>query len=130
MVNVDIGKRLVIWFFWKQKKLCAQAFAGMTAVYCEHSPSKMTISRWMERFTNGWDNVEEATRSSRPVHQTYPITVSRVANAIDEDRRSAVRQLEASLAIPETTIHSILSTEFGMSRVCARWVPKPLSESQ
>ena len=56
--------------------------------------------------------------------------VNRVRAAIDEDRRSTVRQLEQRLSIPATSIHRILVQQLEMARVSARWVPKLLTPEQ
>lgn len=51
-------------------------------------------------------------------------------NAIDNDRRLTVLQLEEMLSIPHSSIHRILSDDLGMVRVVAQWVPKLLSADQ
>ena len=43
---------------------------------------------------------------------------------IEGDRRLTVRELENDLGIPKTTVWEILNKILGMTRVCAKFIPK------
>ena len=50
--------------------------------------------------------------------------------AIEGDRRLTVRELENDLEIPKTTVWEIFNTILGMTRVCAKFIPKLLTTEQ
>ena len=50
--------------------------------------------------------------------------------AIKGDRRLTVRELENNLGIPKTTVWGILNKILGMTRVCAKFIPKLLTTEQ
>lgn len=102
----------------------------MQSVFGDDTPSKMTIGRWMEKFEDGCDDINDAPRSGRPLTTTTAQNIIRVQTAIDSDRRMTTRELENMLSLPHSSIHDILKNHLGMSRVSARWVPKVLTEDQ
>lgn len=130
MENDDNVKRSVIWFLWKQNKRATTIHEEMLPVFGDNTPSLMTISRWIGHFGSGRVSTEDAERSGRPSTSDTSENVERVRNAIDNDRRLTVLQLEEMLSIPHSSIHRILKDELGMVRVVARWVPKLLSTDQ
>ena len=50
--------------------------------------------------------------------------------AIEGDRRLTVRELENDLGIPKTTVWEIFTENLGMTRVCAKFIPKLLTTEQ
>lgn len=130
MQNNDEAKRSVIWFLWKQGKRQAEILREMHETYKEDAPSKTMICKWVQRFEEGWDSVEDSPRSGRPATTVTRTNIERVRQALDIDRRVTVRDLADMVGIPLTSVHAILTAELGMSRVVARWVPKLLSDAQ
>ena len=55
-------------------------------------------------------------------------SLSNVRNVISIDRRSTVSELADRCDISRTTVHKILTENFGMNRVYARCVPRLLTE--
>ena len=49
---------------------------------------------------------------------------------IEGDRRLTVRELENDLGIPKITVWEILNKILGMTRVCAKVIPKLLTTEQ
>jgi len=92
--------------------------------------SKTQIKEWYKRFKNGRTSVDSDSRSGRPATGKTSDNVERVRVAIEQDRRLTVRELEGDLAIPKSTVYRILSEDLGMTRVCAKFIPKLLSEQQ
>ena len=102
----------------------------MLGVYGVNCPSKPMVYKWIERFADGYDTVEELKRTGRPVSSTTKGNVDLVLKTMDQDRRITVRQLEEVLGIPKTFIHTIVTEHLSMTRIVARWVPKLLSDVQ
>ena len=81
-------------------------------------------------FKNGRTSVDSDPRSGRPSLTTTPENIERVRLAIEGDRRLTVRGLENDLGIPKTTVWEILNNILGMTRVCAKFIPKLLTTEQ
>ena len=80
------------------------------------------VYKWIVRFVDGCDTVEEPKRTGRPVSSTTGGNVDLVLKTMNEDRRLTMRQLEnVLLGIPKTTIHTIVTKYLSMTRVVARW---------
>ncbi|GFU53418.1 hypothetical protein TNCV_3029281 [Trichonephila clavipes] len=56
--------------------------------------------------------------------------VERVRVAVEQDRRLTGRELEDEIRIPKSTVWRILTENLGMPRVCAKFIPKLLSDQQ
>ena len=87
-------------------------------------PSRPTIYKWIERFEDGCDTVEDYLRTGRPKSSSIRTNIESIERVLDEDRRATVRQLEERTGFPKSTIHRIIRDELEMTRVVARWVPK------
>ena len=55
-------------------------------------------------------------------------TSNEVRDVIDGDRQLTVGEVADKCVISRTTVHEILVQELHMNRICARWVPRMLSE--
>ena len=88
------------------------------------------IKEWYRRFKNGRTSVDSDPRSGPPLLTTTPEIIERVRLAIEGDRRLTVRELENDLGIPNTTVCEILNKILGMTRVCAKFIPKLLTTEQ
>jgi hypothetical protein len=67
-------------------------------------------------------------REGRPSFKTSDVVKNEVRDVIDGDRRLTVREVADKCVISKTTVHLILVQELHMNRICARWVPRMLSE--
>lgn len=130
MENFEEGKRAIIWFLWKQGKKPAEILREICGVYGDNAPSKTTVYKWVERFSSGYESVEDEARSGRPATPSTAQVVENVRKALEEDRRLSLRQLEDTLGIARTTLHRIVTDDLGMKRIVARWVPKLLTNEQ
>ena len=88
------------------------------------------IKKWYRRFKKGRTSVDGDPRSGRHSLMTTPENIERVRLAIEGDRRLTVRELENDLGIPKTTVWEILNKILGMTRVCAKFIPKLLTTEQ
>ena len=72
------------------------------------------IKVWHKCFKEGQESFESGPRSGRPTTSRAPENVERVQAAINKDRPLTVRELEANLGIPETTVSEILTQYLDM----------------
>ena len=95
--------------------------------FVDESMGITQIKEWYRWFKNGRTSVNSDPRSGRPSLTTTPENIERVRLAIEGDRRLTVRELENDLGIPKTTVWDILNKILGMTRVCAKFIPKLLT---
>ena len=98
--------------------------------FVDESMGITQIKEWYKRFKNSRTSVDSDPRSGRPSLTTTPENIERVRLAIESDRRSTVSELENDLWIPKTTVWEIFNKILGMTRVCAKFIPKLLTTEQ
>jgi histone-lysine N-methyltransferase SETMAR len=74
-------------------------------------------------------NISDLQRSGRPQSARTDANVERLNNIIVADRRVTVKQLSLRLDIAEASVCRILE-QLGFSKVCARWVPRQLTDAR
>lgn len=85
------------------------------------------MRKWCREFKDGRTDVHDEQRSGRP--SVSDETIAKVEAEMLKDRRVTVRELcEMIPDVSKTTIHKILTDDLGYAKVCARWVPKMLTE--
>ena len=120
--------RAVIKFLVLEGQSSKQVEERLTSVYGQSSPSSSTIKRWVKEFQRGRESLEDDPRSGRPTTSTSPENIEKVHKLVIENRRISLYELEEATGISYGSIHNILHDELHMSKVCARWVPKMLSD--
>lgn len=117
----------VIRFLAAKQMSAKDIHSELCAVYGEDCMSSGMVRRWVRDFKNGRTDVHDEQRAGRP--SVSDETIAKVEATLLEDRRVTLEEL--SELIPDagkTTIHKILTEHLGYSKVCARWVPKMLTE--
>ena len=68
-------------------------------------------------------------RSGRPTSITSQ-KVQEIKELLDKDRRITIREVSQQVDCSVGTVHTIILENLNMRRLCARWIPKMLSECQ
>ena len=84
--------------------------------------SEVQIKLWHKCFKDGQKSVESDPHSGRPATSRTPESVEHVWAAINKDRQLTVRELEADLGIPKSTVSEILMKDLGIKHVVAKFV--------
>lgn len=95
--------------------------------------SIQSVRKWVRLFRGGREDIRDLPRSGRPSDATNEDTVAGVRMLLDEDRRMTVRQMTQALRdrfIIEVSTFTVLQIihDMGLKKVCARWVPRDLTE--
>ena len=88
--------------------------------------SAAQVKVWHKCFKDGQGSIESDPHSGRPATSRTPEDVERVQAAINKDRELTVRELEADLGVPNTTVSEILMHDLGVKCVVAKFVPRLL----
>jgi len=91
---------------------------------------KTTVYKWAKRFSEGRERVADEERSGRPATSTTEEKIAKVRQILRENRRLTVRSIAEQVNIDRETVRKILSEDLDMRKVCAKMVPKELTEEQ
>lgn len=92
--------------------------------------SKAQVSRWHKEFKDGRETVEDKDRSGRPSTSSSDENVSKVKELLESDHRLSLRLIAEELNMCKSTVHNIVTENLNMRKVCAKLVPKVLSDEQ
>jgi len=74
--------------------------------------------------------VEDEPRSGRPCTSKTDENLTKVRDLVRSDQRLTVRMISSVLNLNRQTVHEILTFELGMQKICAKLVPKILTNEQ
>ena len=84
---------------------------------------------WHKRFSEGRESVKD-DRPGRPRTAVTDDNTEKVRDVIRKDRRLGVRAVEEEVSLDRESLRRILREELNMRKVCAKMVPKLLSDEQ
>ncbi|XP_045695899.1 protein GVQW3-like [Phyllostomus hastatus] len=125
-----VEQRVCIKFCVKLEHSSAETVRIIQKVFGDDAMSAAQIKVWHKRFKDGRESVESDPRSGRPATSRTPENVERVRAAVSQGRRRTVRELEADLGIPKTTVSQILTQDLGLKRVTGKLIPQLLLPEQ
>jgi hypothetical protein len=88
------------------------------------------IKEWFNHFKDGCALVDSDQRSGRPSTSQNANVIENVGSLIMEHRHLAIQEIADEVGISTGSAHSIVTEDFHMCRVVAKFVPKLLSQEQ
>ena len=82
------------------------------------------------QFNLGRSSHQDEFREDRPKSVVVPETIDAKRQLILQDHHVTYREIEATLAISGTSIHSILHEHLTVKKIFSRWIPHNLSVAQ
>lgn len=125
-----IEQRYAIKFCVKLGKSGKETHDMIKQAYGDAAMGRSSVFDWHKLFREGRERVEDDDRSGRPSTSKSEDNVSRVRKLLNEDRRMTVRTISENLGIPQTTVFEIVTENLNMRKVCAKLVPRVLSNDQ
>ena len=132
-INAKIPRveyRAVIKFLVKQGKTPHEIHQQFIDSYGDQSPSYATIYRWHRDFTRGKISLNDDPHTGRIPDAITPQSIERVRNLIKDEHKVTIDYIAEQTNLSHGTIHTILHKHLHMRKICARWVPRNLSEVQ
>jgi len=84
----------------------------------------------VKRFAEGRESVTDEERSGRPATSRTEENVANAPQIVRENHRLTVRSIREQVNIDRETVRKILTEDIDMRKVCAKMVPKDLTEEQ
>jgi len=129
-VSVKIEQRCVIEFCVKLGKSSNKTLETLRQAYGGETLSRAAVFQWWRHFKDGNTRVITKACSGRPSTVVTDVNIAKDAELLENDRRLTLRELSASLNISFECTQHIVTEILQMCRVCARWVPRNLTEEQ
>jgi len=126
----NIVQRYAIKFCVKLNKSATETFASLTEAYGDATLSRTVVFKWHKAFKEGRENVEDDSRSGRPISSTNDQNVEVVRAVTAKDRRLSVTMTAEETSFDKSAVHRILTDRLHMRKICAKLVPKNLSVEQ
>jgi len=96
--------------------------------------SQNMIYCWHKVFREGREDAEDedhpGLHPGRPPSANDDKNVKNLRDMLNTDRRMSVRMLAEKCNVPRSTVHRIVTENLGMRKICAKIVPKVLSDEQ
>ena len=111
------------------KKNRKETMEMLVKAYIDAAMKRTTLHKWYSWYKNGYEILMDEQRSGRPTSITLQ-KLQEIKELLDKDRRITVREVSQRVDCSVGTVHTIIHENLNMRRLCARWIPKMLSECQ
>ncbi|CAK9815952.1 Histone-lysine N-methyltransferase SETMAR [Anthophora plagiata] len=122
--------RAMIYYDFRRGLSQQQCIDQLISTFGDEAPSKTTVYHWFSEFNRGRHSLTDEFKEGRPKSVVVPQNIDAVRELVMQDRHLTYREIEASLGITMTSIHKILHEHLAMKKICSRWIPHNLTNSQ
>ena len=122
--------RAIIFYNFRRGLTQQQCIDELNSIFGDEAPSRTSVYRWYGEFNRGRSSLQDEFREGRPKSVVVPETIDAVRQLILQDRHVTYREIETTLGISGTSIHSILHEHLTVKKICSRWIPHNLSIAQ
>jgi histone-lysine N-methyltransferase SETMAR len=120
-------QKAVIEFLMKEGITARQISDRLKNVYGESALSHSSVKRWLADFKGGRSEIIDKPRSGRPSSAVTEANKQKVDELIRSNRRITTRDIIEVIDVGHGAVHNIIC-DLGYSKVCARWVPRQLTD--
>ncbi|PNF17989.1 hypothetical protein B7P43_G17352 [Cryptotermes secundus] len=124
---MSFRQRAVIEFLVKEEIPAAEIHQRLQRAYGSVCMGASSVRRWVKHFKDGNTSIENESRSGRPRTALTERNKERVDEIIEDDRRVIVDTVARKLGIGHSAVQEMIES-LGCRKVCARWVPRLLTE--
>jgi len=102
----------------------------LVQVYRDNSMKKTAVYKRVKHFSEGRESDTNEKRSGWPATSRTKENIAKVHQIVRENRRLTVRSIAEQVNINREADRKILTEDLDMRKVCAKMVPKELTEEQ
>ena len=104
--------------------------ADLQKVYGNGALKYATVCKWLCRFNDGRESIENDPRVGRPVSVLMEKNIVTVKTLIEEDAHYTVQEIEELSGNYSSSVLKILHEQHGLRKICSHWVPHLLTDEQ
>ncbi len=127
-MNCRDEQRAVLKHYAATGKTATQAFENIKKTFGRSALSRTRAFDWFKQFKEGRESVKDQRGGGCPKFQRTEEKIKAVERLVKADARVTVREIAEDTCLSVGTVYTILTKDLGLSRVCARWVPRLLTE--
>ncbi|KAJ8939136.1 hypothetical protein NQ318_010891 [Aromia moschata] len=124
----SLEQRMAIKFCVKLEKSVAEAIPMLKKAFGVDCLSNRQIFRWHQGLRRRSGRCQRREPRWTAINLSSDDNVKHVRDLLNTDRRLSVRLISETLDITKTIVHEIVSESLGMRKVCAKLVPKVLTD--
>jgi len=102
----------------------------LVQVYRDNVMKKTAVYKWVKHFSEGRESVTDEERSGWPATSRIEENIAKVCYIVRENRQLTVRSIAEQVNIDREKVGKILTEDLDMRKMCAKMVPKELTEEQ
>jgi len=126
----SLEQRYAIKFCAKLGKSGSEMLQLLRTAYGDAVLSSPQVFRWHKAFKDGRESVEDEQRAGHLSTARTENNVACVKVVLDKDRRLQAQLITEEVGLPKTDVHRIIMEDLHMGKICAKLVPKNLSDEQ
>ena len=126
----SLEERYAIKFCFKLGKTATETYGMLQTAYGPSCMNRASVFEWHKRFKEGRESVRDDERCERSREVRTPELIGQINNFMDKDRRVSIETISAQFDVSVGTVHTIIREELKMRKICAKFVPRVLSEDQ
>ena len=130
MLELELEQRTNIKFLVRLGKSGNEIREMLLQVYGDNAMEKTAVYMWVKCFSEGRESVTDEKRSGQPATSRTEENIAKLNQIVRENRRLTVRSIAEQVNIDIKTVRKILTEDLDMRKVCAKMVPKELTEEQ
>jgi len=123
-------QHIFIKFCFKIGKPATETYQLLQQAYGEDAMCRTQLFDSFRRFKDGRTSVESDPRSGRPSTSRNEEIIANVRTIFRNNRRLTVREITDDCGISVGSCDAILTDDLHMKRVCAKFVPRLLTDDQ
>ena len=117
--------RPVIHYCFLREMNAKDIFAEMKSAYKGNTPGESTIYKWLKRFKEGRETLDDDPRSGRPINNDENEAILRI---LEEQPFASSRYISGMLSIPKSTVCHKLVWQLNYRKLNFRWIPHELKQ--
>ena len=102
----------------------------LTTAYGQDVVSFCTVTRWIQRFSNERESLEDNPRSGHPLSAITQQNIDAVKDLVNDDPHISIDYIAAILDISHGSVDAILKQHLGLRKITSKWVPHKLTQEQ
>ncbi len=134
MVNPEITvrgeQRVTLKFLCRSGASPIECWCKLQEVWGDRTMSKTQFRVWHKRFKDGNDGVSDRPRSGRLRSARTEDNVDMIRGMIEDDGALSITKISSRTGISHPIVHRILRQDLKMTRRCAKFIPRELTEPQ